>query len=248
MGEIFALSAGKNTTAQGYLPLFAEQASKCSPGWGIGFFQEGRAVTEKSVEPVYAQKTIHDGFERLARVVESRMIMAQIGCPLYGRPREASGQPLHDHFLDHDWLFTHVGEAATLESYRTPHEPLSKEYCPSVRVFEFIRDYLMAESNAIPSPSFYQTLALGCKKLINNYPGKYRFFLANETILVAFLNVPQILLLQNHALLGDRLLLNTLGPGLEVEGLHPQTFSCANPNRGIILMIAGSNLIYVGHI
>lgn len=249
MGELFAMSAGNNTTAQGYLPLFAAQAAKTISGWGLGFFHNGRAVIEKDSEPVYAHKILQDGFERLARVVESRIILAQIGCPFFGRPRPTEGQPLHDHFLDHDWLFTQVGGgAASLESYQTSNQPLSKEYSSSVRTFEFIRDYLTAESVSAPSQSLYQTLALGCKKLINAHPGEYKFFLANETILLAFLNFPQIYIWKNRPVLGDRLLLTTLGPDLGIEGLTPQSVSSTNPNRGVILIIAGSDLIYVGHV
>ena len=45
-----------------------------------------------------------------------------------------------------------------------------------------------------PDLSLYQALAVTCKKLITDYPGEYIFFLANETVLFAFLNSDQVLI------------------------------------------------------
>jgi predicted glutamine amidotransferase len=84
MCDIFALSAGYNYTAQDYLPVFAEKARKNMNGWGIGFFREGQAFVEKSSEQVFVGDQVHESFQRLARVIDSRIIISHISCPLSG--------------------------------------------------------------------------------------------------------------------------------------------------------------------
>ncbi len=248
MCELFAMSAGQDYTAQEYLPVFADKSRDNISGWGIGFFRNGQVVIEKSCEGIYAGDQVHDSFQRLARVVDSRIIISHIRCPNAGHQKESLAQPLSDHFLEHDWLFSSfIGEAKGLEGYRSPRPVLAEALLAS-RIFEYVRDGLEAEMAVWPNQSLYQGLAVTCKKLLGQYPGKYIFFLANETALFAFLNHGQILTYRPPAGPGESLVLTTVSGGLTRDPERWAAYANSDPTRGQILVVSGADLLYLGHL
>jgi hypothetical protein len=247
MCELFAMSAGQYYTAQEYLPLFADKARDNMSGWGIGFFREGQVHIEKSCEGIYSGDQVHDSFQRLARVIGSRIIISHIRCPKSGHQQESQAQPLTDHFMEHHWLFSFTGEAPKGFGYESPR-PLIQEPLLAARFFAFIRDGLAAQSAAWPQTSLYQGLAVTCKQLITRYPGKYTFFLANETALFAFLNHGQILTYRPPEAHGESLMLTTVSGGLTRSPEHWRSYPQKDPERGQVLIVSGGDLLYLGHI
>lgn len=247
MCELFAMSAGQHYTAQDYLPLFADKARANMSGWGIGFFREGQVHIEKSCEGIYAGGHVHDSFQRLARVIGSRIIISHIRCPKAGHQQESQAQPLTDHFLEHHWIFSFTGEARGGLNYDSPR-PLMPEPLQAARVFEFVRDGVEEQLAAWPGSSLYQGLEVTCKKLITQYPGKYAFFLANETVLFAFLNHGEILTYRPPEASGESLVLTTVSGGLTLDPDHWCAYANKDPQRGQILVISGADLLYLGHI
>ncbi|HAA04854.1 MAG TPA: hypothetical protein DCE18_16015, partial [Syntrophobacteraceae bacterium] len=188
MCDIFALSAGYNYTAQQYLPIFAEKGKKNMNGWGIGFYRESQALIEKSAEQVYCERQVHESFQRLARVIDSRIIVSHISCPLSGGRHSSDNHPFSLSFLGHVWLFVHVGVVTEIEQYRTAYQPrLEPEVYPA-RIFEFLRDQLLAIMEYSPYESLLAALQTAIRNMVASYPGRYNFFLANESVLFAFSN------------------------------------------------------------
>ncbi len=247
MCELFAMASAHHYTAQEYLPLFADKSRANMSGWGIGFFQEGRVHIEKSCEGIYAGDQVHDSFQRLARVIGSRIIISHIHCPQSGHRQESLAQPLTDQFLDHHWLFSFTGESKGCIGYQSPR-PLMTDVLLAARVFEFIRDGVEAQAADWPGQGLYQGLAVACKKLITQYPGEYTFFLANETVLFAFLNHDQVLTYRPPEARGDSLVLTTVSGGLTQNPEHWHAYPNRDPARGQILIISGSDLLHLGHI
>ena len=247
MCELFAMSAGQNYTAQDYLPVFADKSRANISGWGIGFFRDGQVHIEKSCEGVYAGEQVHDSFQRLARVVDSRIIISHIRCPKAGHQKESLAQPLSDHFLDHHWLFSLTGDPQKAAWYQSPR-PIIAEELLAARVFEFIRDGMEAQLQDWPTLSLYQALAVTCKKLITDYPGEYIFFLANETVLFAFLNTAQVLIYHPPEAQGESLVLTTVSGGLTRDPDNWHAYPNPDPKRGQILIISGADLLYQGHL
>lgn len=245
MCELFAMSAGQHYTAQDYLPLFADKARANMSGWGIGFFREGQVHIEKSCEGIYAGGHVHDSFQRLARVIGSRIIISHIRCPKAGHQQESQAQPLTDHFLEHHWIFSFTGEAKGGLIYDSPR-PLMAEPLQAARVFEFVRDGMEEHLAARAGESLYEGLAVTCKQLIRRYPGEYAFFLANETVLFAFLNHGQILTYRPPEAPGESLVLTTVSGGLTLDPDHWCAYANKDPNRGEILIISGADLLYDG--
>ena len=159
MCDIFALSAGYNYTAQDYLPVFAEKARKNMNGWGIGFFRDGQAFVEKSSEQVFVDDQVHESFQRLARVIDSRIIVSHISCPLSGGRHSAHNNPFTLTFLDHIWLFVNVGRDQEIEQYRSDNEPRLEAEVKAARIFEYLRDALVSRMNHYPYGSFMEFCA-----------------------------------------------------------------------------------------
>ena len=163
MCELFAMSGTQRYTAQEYLPPFADRSRDNISGWGIGFFRDGQVVIEKSQEEVFSGDQIHDSFNRLARVIDSRIILSHIRCPKSGHQKESHVQPLSAEFLDHQWLFISRGDSPKIFNYQSP-KPILTEELLAARVFEFIRDEMESALTDQPRQSLYQALALACKK------------------------------------------------------------------------------------
>ncbi len=246
MCELFAMSSGCQLTAQEYLPPFADKARANISGWGIGFFRNGHVHIEKSCDGIFVDDQLHDAFRRLARVIDSRIILSHIRCPKAGHQKESHAQPLTDRFLDHNWLFICAAESDKLMAYQSPR-PLMAEELVGARVLEFVRDRMTADLDAEPRQSLYQVLALGCKQLITTYPGRYSFFLANESVLFAFFNHAQVLTYRTPEELGETLLITTVSGGL-THGGNWHAYRQEDPSRGQIIMISGADLLYLGHL
>jgi len=202
---------------------------------------------EKSCERIYEGDLVHDSFRRLARVIGSRIIISHIRCPKAGHQQESLVQPLTDQFLDHQWLFSFTGESASGHGYDSPR-PLMRERLLAARVFEFVRDGLEAHLAASPEHGIYEALAAACRQLISQYPGKYTFFLASETVLFVFLNHGEVRTYHPPEARGDVLVLTTVAGGLTRDPELWCAYPNEDPNRGQILIVSGADLLHQGRL
>jgi len=246
MCDILAISAGFNYTPKQYLPLFAERGRLNMNGWAIGFFREGLALVEASPEQVYTGYHVHESFQRLARVIDSRIIVAHVRCSQSGGHHQTDSYLFTLSFLDHAWLFAHVGIVEGIGGYRTPNEPLFEVDAYSAKIFEYLRDQLLAVHALNPYISLEAALGAGIQRLVSDYPGHYAFFLANESVIFAFCNFRQFLVLKEAEAMGDILLLTTVE-----EGLSPNNWFPLRPekgSRGKFVVVAGPELLYVADV
>jgi predicted glutamine amidotransferase len=246
MCDIFALSAGVNYTAQEYLPVFAEKGRQNMSGWGIGFFRDNQAMVEKSSERVYEGDHIHESFQRLARVVDSRIIVSHIRCPLSGGSHTAYNHPFSLSFLDHVWLFVHVGLVDGIEEYKTANEPKIDVDVYPARVFEYLRDQLISQLRYTHYESFGRSLVKSIRKMLSEFPGRYAFFLANESVLFAFSNFRRLMLLRESEDYGNSLVLTSIE-----EGLSDKEWTAIMPDAntlGKLIVVAGPDVLYLGDV
>ncbi|MFC1813880.1 class II glutamine amidotransferase [Thermodesulfobacteriota bacterium] len=246
MCDIFAVSAGYNYTPQKYLPVFAEKSSENMNGWGIGFFREDQALVETSSEQVFRQDQVHESFQRLARVIDSRIIISHVNCPKSGGRHSAQLHPFKLNFLDHNWLFAQVGVVENINEYQTNGTPRLDVDVYTARIFEYLRDQLVLLNRKNPYISIYIALHIAIQKLLDDYPGDYSFFLANESFLFAFCNFRQLMVLKASESMGDILLITSIKEGLSRTDWHPIT---PDPqSRGELLVIAGPDVLYAGDV
>jgi predicted glutamine amidotransferase len=246
MCDIFAISAGYNYTPQKYLPIFAEKSRHNMNGWGIGFFREDQAFVEKSDEKVFSDQQVHESFQRLARVIDSRIIISHVNCPQSGSLHLSHRHPLMLSFMDHTWLFAQVGIIEGIENYETVQEPRLEISVYTARIFEYLRDHLIIAHDRNPHISLFAALRLSIKNLLMNYPGDFAFFLVNESVLFAFCKSRPLSILRKSERMGDVLLITSIGEGLSQNNWH--TIVAQNPSKGKLLVIAGPDVLYAADI
>jgi len=242
MCDLFALSAATNYSVPKSLPIFAAKAARNMDGWGIGFFRKNRAYVEKSATQAYQEGRFHDGFQRLARVVASKFIIAHVRLRTSGPIDECHAHPFVLQFKGQDWIFAHNGKSPAIESYRSQKVRLDDVVSDSARIFEYLMDGIAARyerSNDIFG--LFMAVADTSRQLIEEYPGPYNYLLTNGSVLFAFSNHRQFLLLKESNSLERGLLLTTVEHGLSEENWA--RFSRRAESIGFLIAIVGSDVL-----
>ena len=242
MCDLFTLSAATNFSAPKALPLFAFRASKNMDGWGIGYFRKGHALLEKSAQRVYMPRRVHDSYQRLARLVSSRIIISHVRFRTSGPVDECHAHPFILRFCGSDWLFAHNGKAPAIETYRTQGEVVAGAVSDSARAFEFLRDQMISlcRKTAAPLPLF-DLVCQGTTHMIEEYPGDYNYLLSNGLVIFAFTNHRQFMVLKGSRELEGGLLLTTLAEGLSDERWLRMARSSSA--QGLMLVVSGTDVV-----
>jgi predicted glutamine amidotransferase len=243
MCDLFALSATKDYSAPEFLPLFAVRAKKNMDGWGIGFFRKRHAVVEKSADQIFYSGHLHDSFQRLARVVKSRIIICHVRLRTSGFVDECHAHPFVLTFGGHNWIFAHNGKAPSIESYKSRGAVIEDAVSDSARVFEFLRDRMENHFTHTEEPEMlFNTLFDSTGQMIDQYPGEYNFLLSNGHLLFAFTNHRQFMLMKGSGKLKGAFLLTTLARGLSKEERWLRVAKATN-RQGLLLAISGNDVI-----
>ena len=242
MCDLFALSATKEYSAPEFLPIFAVRAKTNMDGWGIGFFRKHRAVVEKSAEKIFHAGQLHDSFQRLARVVRSRVIICHLRFRTSGLLDECHAHPFILKFGGYDWIFAHNGKAPNIESYRSSGTVIEDAISDSPRAFEYLRDRMEDFHRSDSKPEkLFNILADSTSKMIDQYPGEYNFLLSNGHLLFAFTNHRQFMFMKGSKTLKGAFLLTTLARGLTTEKWL--RVAKATNRKGMLLAISGNDVI-----
>ncbi len=242
MCDLFALSAATNYSAPKSLPIFAAKAGRNMDGWGIGYFKKGRAYVEKSAARAYYEGRFHDGFQRLARVIASKFIIAHVRLRTSGPIDECHAHPFVARWRGEDWIFAHNGKAPVIESYRGRTIQLDEAVSDSARTFEYLIDGIDAHYQACRgAPSLFAALMETSGRLVEEYPGSYNYLLTNGWVLFAFSNHRQLVLLKESRNLEGGLLLTTVERGL--SGENWMRVAKQRHAKGVLLAIVGSDIV-----
>ena len=242
MCDLFALSAKKDYSAPKSMPLFAVRAKKNMDGWGIGFFRKYQAIVEKSAEQVFYADHLHDSFQRLARVVKSRIIICHIRFRTSGFIDECHAHPFVLKFGGHDWIFAHNGKAPAIETYKSRGVAIEDAVSDSARVFEYLRDHIEDHyRQATELEMLFKAMADSTGQMIDEYPGEYNFLMSNGHLLFAFTNHRQFMVMKGSRELEGALLLTTLARGLSKE--RWLRVAKATNRRGLLLAISGNDVV-----
>ncbi|MEJ2656591.1 MAG: class II glutamine amidotransferase [Desulfobacterales bacterium] len=242
MCDLFAISANRDYSAPKSLPIFAEQAGKNLDGWGIGYFRNHHAYVEKSAKGIFKAGRLHDSFQRLARVVKSKIIICHVRLRTSGLIDECHAHPFVLEFGGYEWIFAHNGKAPVIESYKSSGIPMKEALSDSARTFEFLRDQLIQHfKQSSDAAGMFEALSRCISDMIEQYPGKYNFFLSNGQFLYAFTNHRQFMLLKGSKKLEGALLITTIEKGLSDEKWL--RIAKSTSRRGMLLAISGTDII-----
>lgn len=211
-------------------------------GWGFGFFKKTRAYVEKSAARAYYEGRFHDSFQKLARVISSRFIIAHVRLRTSGPIDECHAHPFILQFRGQDWIFAHNGKAPAIESYRSRKVRLDEAVSDSARAFEYLLDGIAARyERSEDILSLFTVVADTSRQLTEEYPGSYNYLLTNGWVLFAFSNHRQFLLLKGSEKLERGLLLTTVEQGLSEENWT--RFSRRKDSVGLLMAIVGSDIL-----
>jgi len=242
MCDLFALSAPTNYSAPKALPIFAAKAGRNMDGWGIGFFKKNLAYVEKSATWVYHEGRFHDSFQRLARVISSKFIIAHVRLRTSGPVDECHAHPFILKLKGQDWIFAHNGRAPAMESYRSERARLHDAVSDSARTFEYLLDGIAARyENGKDMRGLFWAVADTSKRLTEEYPGNYNYLLTNGWVLFAFSNHRQFFVLKGSRNLERGLLLTTVKQGLSAENWV--RFARKKESAGLLMAIVGSDIL-----
>lgn len=242
MCDLFALSANKDYSAPEVLPIFAVRAKKNVDGWGIGFFRKHQAFVEKSAEKVYYSGHFHDSFQRLARIIKSKIIICHVRFRTSGLVDECHAHPFVLKFGGHDWIFAHNGRALAIEAYQTQGDSIQEAVSDSARAFEYLRDHLESyRHNTDEIMTLFAALLQSTTQMVDQYPGQYNYLLSNGQIIFAFTNHRQFMVLKGKKELKGAFLLTTLARGLSEENW--KRLAKSTNRRGLLLAISGNNIL-----
>jgi len=215
-------------------------------GWGVGFFRDEKALVEKSSDQVFLHKEVHDSFQRLARVIDSRIIISHVTCPKIGGRHTVHKHPFSLFFLDHNWLFAQIGVVESISEYRTTEAPRLEVDVYPARILEYLRDRMVSLHRQNPYISLYTSLRISIQKLLTDHPGDYAFFLANESVLFAFCNFRRFMVFKESETMGDVLLITSIEEGLSKSKWQPIVPDAES--HGELLVIAGPDVLYAGDV
>jgi predicted glutamine amidotransferase len=242
MCDLFALSAATTYSVPKSLPIFAVKAGRNMDGWGIGYFKKDRAYVEKSADRAYYEGRFHDGFQRLARVISSKFIIAHVRLRTSGPIDECHAHPFVVRLNGQDWIFAHNGKAPAIESYRGKTIQLDDAVSDSARAFEYLLDGIVARYERKRGiPCLFSAVAETSRQLIEEYPGTYNYLLTNGSVLFAFSNHRQFLLLKESQNLEGGLLLTTVERGL--SGENWARVARQTESKGLLMAIVGSDIL-----
>ena len=131
-------------------------------------------------------------------------------------------------------------------SYQTTNEPTIDVDVYSARVFEYLRDRLVSSLRYTHYESFGGSLVKSIRSLLSDYPGRYAFFLANESVLFAFSNFRQLMLLRESKSYGNSVVLTSIK-----EGLSDKEWTAIKPQintLGKLIVVAGPDVLYLGDV
>jgi len=242
MCDLFALSAAMNYSVPKSLPIFAIRAARNMDGWGIGFFKKNKAYVEKSADRAYHEGRFHDSFQRLARVISSRFIIAHVRLRSSGPIDQCHAHPFILQLKGQEWIFAHNGKAPAIESYRSEKVRLDDAVSDSARAFEYLLDGIAARGEKSRGlPGLFTAVADTSRQMIEQYPGNYNYLLTNGWVLFAFSNHRQFLLYKGSRTLEGGLLLTTVEAGLSEENWT--RFTRKKGSAGFLMAIVGSDIL-----
>jgi predicted glutamine amidotransferase len=196
---------------------------------------------EKSAGWAYHEGRFHDSFQRLARVISSKFIVAHVRLRTSGPIDECHAHPFILEYLGRQWIFAHNGRAPAVESYRGKKFHVTDAVSDSARAFEYLLDGIARRSeNARGIIPLFSAVARTSQELVEEYPGNYNFVLTNGWVLFAFSNHRQFMLLKESSSLERGLLLTTVQQGLSAESWV--RFAKRNGSAGLLMAILGSDV------
>ena len=162
MCHLFALSCNAIDRATPSLRRFSEEAWSMSHGWGIGWYENGRAKTER--EPTRAD--FSDLFWNVKSDARSEIIMAHLRWATGTSQIECNCHPFVREYRSRDWMLAHNG---FVRGAANQNHPESLGSTDSEQIFNEIIDYVVEYQESGQIRGIYPAIKQAILKIFDTY-------------------------------------------------------------------------------
>jgi len=179
MCELFGMSCQQPDRAVHSLLSFKEFSGENRDGWGLAYYQDGKAVIER--EPGGAGSS--EKFRALIRNAASRIIIAHLRSATRGVVCTNNCHPFRRDLCDRDWVFAHNGTIPGI-----PLHPRSEGTTDSEQAFHVLADAIESSMNRPGFHGLYPAVKDGIRTLFERYSRDitFNFLLSDGSVLYAF--------------------------------------------------------------
>ena len=184
MCELFGLSCNEKDRAIRSSPVFVQRGSWCQHGWGIGYYEDSRAVVERSGESI-SRPEAQERFFSIVERARSRTIIAHVRFATSGTQDTCNSHPFKTRAFERDWIFAHNGG---IERFNYPTREDVGSEIDSARLFSYLIDQTeryVSQNRGIRG--IYPGLKKALKTLLRDYPhSKINFLLSDGPCMYVF--------------------------------------------------------------
>lgn len=178
--DLFLLSSRGAHRAPHALRHFALRGAANHDGWGLGAFRDGRATVLRSHRPATQAQATTAEFAAAAAASESPVLLGHLRWASCAAVRPENNHPFQLHFLGRDWLFAHNGTASRRDLVPAERRLLPESDVDSARVFELVREAMIAHLDERPSRSVVGAVRHAFRSLLAADPdGTFNLLLSN---------------------------------------------------------------------
>jgi len=212
MCDLFGMSCNAEDRAWKSLAIFAHEHSENNPhGWGIGYYNNGKAIVKRAPEQAKTSQTFFSEIEK----AKSNIIIAHVRARSVGMCCEENCHPFNGKLFNRDWIFAHNG---TFKKF--PQHPRSVGGTDSEQIFHTLLDQVKSYQRNGVTHGTFSGIQQGIKTIFEKH-GKnnstLNFLMSDGTHLYAFHHNDDndMYYLEREKDYGSALLISTqkLGPG-----------------------------------
>jgi glutamine amidotransferase len=244
--DLFLLSSHHPYVADRILPEFARQGCRNIHGWGLGYYAGDQARILRRAERAVSDGRISGEFAVAVETIASPIILGHLRLTSSGQTRRENNHPFHLTFLGYDWLLIHNGTARNPEAL-VPAERrlLTDSDNDTPRVFEFLREQIVAYCDAGPRKSLIEACRAAFVQLLDKDAGKFNLILTNGQLTFVFVHWRPFFLLHRPKETGDVKLISTLALTEHEDWIE---FRPSAGRKARMLVFSGPTLVLNGDI
>lgn len=221
MCVLVGMSCNSMDRANTSLTHLASYSNISCHGWGIAYYENGRAIYRKKAEKA---KESPEFFE-LADQAKSNIIIAHIRYATRGDKCERNCHPFIRNFLSRDWIFAHNGTIHDIDHH---HRSLGET--DSEQAFNQVMDKVQEYTSRDRLFGIYPGIKKGIEFIFDQYGRdtiSFNFLMSDGILLYAFNHYPgtPMFYLQRSKMYGSAFLVSTKN-WVTIAGKHWIRTSC----------------------
>lgn len=209
--DLFLLSSHKSYVGDRILPAFARRGQTNIHGWGLGWYDHGRARSVRRSEPAVEGADLCKEFAASVETISGATILGHLRMASCGKLRPENNHPFTLQFLGYDWLLAHNGTAQRSTQLVPPAQQLLRDSdSDTPRVFEFLKGQIEGYLHSRPKRSLIEAGRMAFARLIEHDAGTFNLILSNGHLSFVFIHWRPFFLLNRRKQTGDVALVATL--------------------------------------